>query len=133
LDQDEIIEILDQTEAPEWHEAMVNAIIYIIYMSYQESVSFSKSFVNLVKIRRTNSPGPATISVEPKKRVSVTRSVGKYSKNPKSSNMWCLYCDKNNHNTVDCREISKFKQQKKVTFLSQRWSQKEVFGLPCSF
>jgi hypothetical protein len=25
LDQDEIIEILDQAKAPEWHEAMVNA------------------------------------------------------------------------------------------------------------
>jgi hypothetical protein len=27
LDQDEIIEILDQAKAPEWHEAMVNAHI----------------------------------------------------------------------------------------------------------
>jgi hypothetical protein len=27
--------------------------------------------------------------------------------------MWCHYCDKNNHNTADCREIAKFKQQKK--------------------
>jgi hypothetical protein len=26
--------------------------------------------------------------------------------------MWCHYCDKNNHNTVDCRAIAKFKQQK---------------------
>jgi hypothetical protein len=26
--------------------------------------------------------------------------------------MWCHYCDKNNHNTADCREIAKFKQQK---------------------
>jgi hypothetical protein len=25
-------------------------------------------------------------------------------------------CDKNNHNTVDCRAIAKFKQQKKVFF-----------------
>jgi hypothetical protein len=30
LDQDEIIEILDQTKAPEWHEAMVNANIDIL-------------------------------------------------------------------------------------------------------
>jgi hypothetical protein len=30
--------------------------------------------------------------------------------------MWCHYCDKNNHNTADCREISKFKQQKKACF-----------------
>jgi hypothetical protein len=26
--------------------------------------------------------------------------------------MWCHYCDKNNHNTVDCRVIAIFKQQK---------------------
>ena len=28
--------------------------------------------------------------------------------------MWCHYCDKNNHNTADCREISKAKQHKKA-------------------
>jgi hypothetical protein len=27
--------------------------------------------------------------------------------------MQCHYCDKNNHNTADCRAIAKFKQQKK--------------------
>jgi hypothetical protein len=27
--------------------------------------------------------------------------------------MWCHYCDKNNHNTADCRLNAKFKQQKK--------------------
>jgi hypothetical protein len=26
--------------------------------------------------------------------------------------MWCHYCDKNNHNTADCRAIAIFKQQK---------------------
>jgi hypothetical protein len=30
--------------------------------------------------------------------------------------MWCHYCDKNNHNTADCREIAKFKQQRKAFF-----------------
>jgi hypothetical protein len=30
--------------------------------------------------------------------------------------MWCHYCDKNNHNTADCRAIGKFKQQKKALF-----------------
>jgi hypothetical protein len=30
--------------------------------------------------------------------------------------MWCHYCDKNNHNTDDCRAIAKFKQQKKAHF-----------------
>jgi hypothetical protein len=30
--------------------------------------------------------------------------------------MRCHYCDKNNHNTADCRAIAKFKQQKKACF-----------------
>jgi hypothetical protein len=30
--------------------------------------------------------------------------------------MWCNYCDKNNHNTADCREIAKFQQRKKFCF-----------------
>jgi hypothetical protein len=30
--------------------------------------------------------------------------------------MWCHYCDKNNHNTADCRAIAKFKQQNKACF-----------------
>jgi hypothetical protein len=30
--------------------------------------------------------------------------------------MWCYYCDKNNHNTADCRAIAKFKQQKHACF-----------------
>jgi hypothetical protein len=38
-DQDEIIEILSQAKASEWHEAMVNANIDIFEMSYEESVS----------------------------------------------------------------------------------------------
>jgi hypothetical protein len=42
LDQDEIIEILDQAKAPEWHEAMFNANIDIFEMSYEESVSYFK-------------------------------------------------------------------------------------------
>jgi hypothetical protein len=90
LDQDEIIEILDQAKAvaPEWHEAMVNANIDIFEMTYEESVSYFKRLENLEKIRHTNGPNP-----------SVTSSVGNPSKNHKGSNMWCHYCDKNNHNT----------------------------------
>jgi hypothetical protein len=42
--------------------------------------------------------------------------LGKSSKNLKSSNMWCHCCDKNNHNTADCRAFAKFKQQKKACF-----------------
>jgi hypothetical protein len=118
LDQDEIIEILDQAKAryPEWHEAMVNANIDIFEMSYEESVSDFKRLENLEKIRRTNGPNPSSLQVDNKKRVSVSSSVGKSSKNHKGSNMWCHYCDKNNHNTADCRAISKVKQQKHACF-----------------
>ena len=96
LDQDEIIEILDQAKAPEWHEAMVAANIDIFEMSYEESVSYFKRLENLEKIRRTNGPA-STLPVDNKKHV--TSSVGKARK---SSNQWCHYCDKNNHNTADC-------------------------------
>jgi hypothetical protein len=114
LDQDEIIEILDQAKAvdPEWNEGMVNANIDIFEMSYEESVSYFKRLENLEKIRRTNGSNPSSLPVDNKK--SVTSSVGKSSKNHKGSNMWCHYCDKNNHNTADCRAIAKFKQRKKA-------------------
>jgi hypothetical protein len=116
LDQDEIIEILDQAKArdPEWHEAMVNVNIDIFEMTYEESVSYIKRLENLEKIRRTNGPYPSSLPVDNKK--SVTSSIGKSSKHHKGSNMWCHYRDKNNHNTADCREIAKFKQQKKACF-----------------
>jgi hypothetical protein len=92
---------------------MVNANIDIFEMSYEESVSYFKGLENLEKIRRTNGPNPSSLPVDNKEIASVTSSVGKSSKNHKGSNMWCHYCDKNNHNTVDCRAIAKFKQQKK--------------------
>jgi hypothetical protein len=92
---------------------MVNANIDIFEMTYEESVSYFKSLENLEKIRRINGPNPSSLPVDNKKRVSVTSSVGKSSKNHKGSNMWFHYCDKNNHNTADCRAIAKFKQQKK--------------------
>jgi hypothetical protein len=114
LDQDEIIEIIDQVKAPEWHEAMVNANIDIFEITYEESVSYFKRLENLEKIRRTNGPNPSSFPVDNKKRVSLTSSVGKSSKNHKGPNMWCHYFDKNNHNTADCRAIAKFKQQKKA-------------------
>jgi hypothetical protein len=117
LDQDEIIEILDQANAgyPEWHEAIVNANIDIFEMSYEESMSYFKRLENLEKISHTNGPNPSLLPVDNKKRVSVTISVGKSSKNHKGSNIWCHYCDKINHNTADCRAIAKFKQQKRIT------------------
>jgi hypothetical protein len=79
LDQDEIIEILDQAKAPEWHEAMVNANIDIHEMAYEESVSYFKHLENLEKIRRTNGPNPSSLPVDNKKAVSVTSSVDKSS------------------------------------------------------
>jgi predicted AlkP superfamily pyrophosphatase or phosphodiesterase len=83
LDQDEIIEILDQAKDmdPEWHEAMVNAIIDIFEMSYEESVSYFKRLEKLEKIRHTNGPNPSSLTVYNKKTDSVTNSVGKPSKN----------------------------------------------------
>jgi hypothetical protein len=48
---------------PDWHEAMVIANIDTFEMSYVESVSYSKRLENLEKIRRTNVPGPATLSL----------------------------------------------------------------------
>jgi hypothetical protein len=99
---------------PEWHEAMVNANIDIFEKFHEESVSYFKRLENLEKIRRTNCLNPSSLPVYNKKWVSVTSSVGKSSENHKGSNMWCHYCDKNNRNTADCREIAKFKQQKKT-------------------
>jgi hypothetical protein len=77
-------------------------------------VSYFKRLENLEKIRRTNGPDPSSLPVGNKK--PVTSSVGKSSKNHKGFNMWCHYCDKNNHNAADCRAIAKFKQQKKARF-----------------
>ena len=110
LDQDEIIEILDQAKSPEWHAAMVAANIDIFSMTYEESVSYFKRLENLEKIRRTNGPSPA-LPVDNKKTVT-SGSVGVAAGRKKPSKMWCHYCDKNNHNTADCRAIAKAKQLK---------------------
>jgi hypothetical protein len=114
LDQDEIIEISDQAKDSERHEVMINANIDIFEMSYEESVSYFKRLENLEKIRRTNGPNPSSLTVDKNnKSVTVTSSVGK-SKSHKGSNIWCHYCDKNNHNTANCRAIAKFKQHKRL-------------------
>jgi hypothetical protein len=112
-DKREIAEILDQIKirGPEWHEEMVDLNIDIAEMSYEESVftvSYLKRLENLEKIMCANDPD--TLLIYNKKGINVTSRVGKYSKNPKYSNMWCHYGDNNNQNTADCREISKFKQ-----------------------
>jgi hypothetical protein len=92
---------------------MVNANINIFEKYYEESVSYFKCLDNLEKIRRTNGPNPSSLTVDNKKRVSVTISVGKSSNNHKGSIIRCHYCDKNNHNTTDFMGIAKFKQQKR--------------------
>jgi hypothetical protein len=103
LDQFEIIKNLDQANAPEWHEAIFKANIDIFEMSCEESISYFKRLENLEKIRRTKHPNHSSQPVHNKK--PITSRVGKSSKNHKGSNMWCHYCDKNNHNTADCRAI----------------------------
>jgi hypothetical protein len=63
-------------------------------MSYKEYISYFKTLEILDKIRHINEPFPATLIVETKKTLSVTSIVGKSSKYPKGSNMWCYYCNK---------------------------------------
>jgi hypothetical protein len=118
LDQDEITKILHQAKAriSEWHVAMINANIEIFEMSDEESVSYFKHLENLEKIRCTNGPNSSSLQVDNRICISVTSSIGKSSKNPNASNMCCQYYEKNNHNTADCRAISKFKQQKKALY-----------------
>jgi hypothetical protein len=92
-----------------------NANIDIFEMSYEESVSYFKRLENLEKIRRTNGSSPVSLlPVDNENTVSVTSSVGKLSKNHKGSNMWCHYCDKNNHNTTDCRTIARLNSRKSL-------------------
>jgi hypothetical protein len=93
---------------------MVDASIDIFEMSYEESVSYFKRLQNLEKIRHTNGPNPPSLPIDNKNTLSVTNSIGKFSKNHKVSNKWCHYCDKNYHNTADCREIARYKQRKKA-------------------
>jgi hypothetical protein len=97
-------------------------------MSYEESVSYFKRLENLEKISRSNGPSSATLpQIDIKKRISVTNSVGKSSKNPKVSNMWYHYCDKNNHNTADCRAVSKFKQQKRLSLKTNLGPERSLY------
>jgi hypothetical protein len=98
LKQDEIIEILDQAKAPEWHEAMVSANIDIFEMNYEEAIAYFLSCLeNLEKMCCTNGPA-SVVAVDNKKLITSSIGVGK---NNKSSNMWCHYCDKANHNMAN--------------------------------
>jgi hypothetical protein len=104
---------------------MVNANIEIFEMPYEDYDSHFKGLENLEKIKRTNSPCPAILTVENKERVSGASSVGKSSKNHNASNMWCHYCDKNSNRMADCREIENFKQRKKSCFEAKDGSGKK--------
>jgi hypothetical protein len=59
LKHDEIIEILDDTKAPERHEGMVSAKVDILEMNYEEAISYFMRLEKLEKIRHTNGPAPA--------------------------------------------------------------------------
>jgi hypothetical protein len=90
---------------------MVSANIDIFSMTYEDSVANFKRLENLEKIRKTNgllSP----LTVDNKKLEAVNTVVGLAVGKKKSAKMWCHYCDKNNHNTADCRAIAKAKQRK---------------------
>ena len=50
LHQDEIIEILDQSNSPEWRAAMILKNIDIFEMNYEEAISYFKRLKNLEKI-----------------------------------------------------------------------------------
>jgi hypothetical protein len=63
------------------------------------------------EIRLTNEP--AKLPVNNKNPVSATSSLGK---SKKSFNQWYYYWGSNSHNMIDCREINKFKQQKRDHF-----------------
>jgi hypothetical protein len=129
LDQDEIIEILDLAKAwdLEWNEAIVNANIDIFEISCERSAPYFKHLENLEKLRHINGANPSSLPVDNKK--SVTSSVGKSSKNHKESNIWCHYCDKNNHNKADCRALAKFEQQKKACFEAKAVPEKKSLSV----
>ena len=89
---------------------MISTNIDIFEMDYEEAVAYFIHLENLEKICHTNGPAP-TLVVDNQKTITSRVKVGKFKK---SSKMWCHYCDKNNHNMADCREITKAKQQKKT-------------------
>jgi hypothetical protein len=106
---------------------MVNATIDNFEIFYAESVPYFKRLDSLEKIRRTNGLNTSSLPIDNKKYV--TSNVGKSPKNPKGSNMWCHYCDKNNHKTADYRAIAKFEKQKKVLFEANAGPRKKSLAL----
>ena len=125
LTQDEIIEILDQAKPPKWHEAMISANIDIFEMDYEAAISYFIRLENLDKIRHMNGPAPA-VAVDNSTSITSRVGVGSVRKKQKT-NMWCHYCDKNNHNTAECREIAKAKQHKKTQYGAKAVPGKKAF------
>jgi hypothetical protein len=76
----------------ECNEIMVNTNIDNFEISYEESASYFKHLENMGNIRRTSSL--VTLPADNKKIISSAISVGNFSKNHKSSNLWCCYSDK---------------------------------------
>jgi hypothetical protein len=91
---------------------MISANIDIFEMDYESAISYFIRLENLEKICRTNGPAP-TVAVG--NNTSLTRSVGLGNARKKQkTKMWCHHCNKDNHNTAECRETAKAKQHKKV-------------------
>jgi hypothetical protein len=86
----------------------VDSFIVIFEMLNDDSLSFFKHYEKLEEIRRTNDPAKL-----PVKAVSVTGSLGNSTR---SYNQWYHYRDINSHNEFDCKEITKFNQQRKAHF-----------------
>jgi hypothetical protein len=96
---------------------MISANIDIFEMDYEAAISYFIRLENLDKIRRMNGPAP-TVAVDNNTSITSRVGVGPARKKQKT-NMWCHYCDKNNHNTAECREIAKAKQHKKAQYGSK--------------
>jgi hypothetical protein len=91
---------------------MALANIDIFEMDYESAILYFIRLENLDKIRHTYGPAP-TVAVD--NNTSFTNIVGTSNTRKKQkTKIWCHYCDKNNHNTADCREIANAKQHKKA-------------------
>jgi hypothetical protein len=80
---------------------MVGANIDIFEMVYKESVVYFKRLENLEKINKTNEMVPLPVDTKRTLCNSASRS--------KVSSLRYDCCEKNNHNTADCRAIAKMK------------------------
>ena len=83
-------------------------------MDYKAAISYFIRLKNLDKIRRVNGTSPP-VAVDNNTSITSRVGVGPVKKKQKTK-MWCHYCDKNNHNTAECREIAKVKQHKKAQY-----------------